>query len=475
MSSHLKAAVAVFTALGAACATASPVRQPETGIPVPSAWTAPVDAGPADPVWWRQFGDPGLEAVVAEALEGNRDLRAASARIDAAAALARVSEADLRPTIGAGLDANARKQNFIGLPIPGAEDRVLSTRVTSYGVSVDTSWEADLWGRIRSSVSASLADAQAAAFETGAARLSVAAQAAKVWFALIEADQQVQLAEDTVASYRTTTEQVRDRYERGLRPPSDLRLTLSNLHTAEALLAQRREQFGRVARQLEVLLGRYPAGALAPPGQLPELPGEVPAGMPAEVMERRPDLQAAERRLAAADARLTANRRALYPRLALTGSGGIATNALRRLLDGDFAIWSLAGGLTQPLFQGGRLRAQVDVADAQTREALERYASQVLTAFGEVEIALDAQAHMRERAARLAEAAEQAAAARELAEQRYASGLETVLGVLETQRRQLEAQSQLLAIRRLQLDTRVDLHLALGGDFTAAQQTVSKD
>jgi NodT family efflux transporter outer membrane factor (OMF) lipoprotein len=340
---------------------------------------------------------------------------------------------------------------------------------------VDTSWEADLWGRIRSSVSASLADAQAAAFETGAARLSVAAQAAKVWFALIEADQQVQLTEDTVASYRTTTEQVRDRYERGLRPPSDLRLTLSNLHTAEALLAQRREQFGRVARQLEVLLGRYPAGALAPPGQLPELPGEVPAGMPAEVMERRPDLQAAERRLAAADARLTANRRALYPRLALTGSGGIATNALRRLLDGDFSIWSLAGGLTQPLFQGGRLRAQVDVADAQTREALERYASQVLTAFGEVEIALDAQAHMRERAARLAEAAEQAAAARELAEQRYASGLETVLGVLETQRRQLEAQSQLLAIRRLQLDTRVDLHLALGGDFTAAQQTVSKD
>jgi outer membrane protein TolC len=197
--------------------------------------------------------------------------------------------------------------------------------------------------------------------------------------------------------------------------------------------------------------------------------------MPAEVMERRPDLQAAERRLAAADARLTSNRRALYPRLALTGSGGIATNALRRLLDGDFSIWSLAGGLTQPLFQGGRLRAQVDVADAQTREALERYASQVLTAFGEVEIALDAQAHMRERAARLAEAAEQAAAARELAEQRYASGLETVLGVLETQRRQLEAQSQLLAIRRLQLDTRVDLHLALGGDFTAAQQTVSKD
>jgi NodT family efflux transporter outer membrane factor (OMF) lipoprotein len=247
-------------------------------------------------------------------------------------------------------------------------------------------------------------------------------------------------------------------------------LTLSNLHAAEALLAQRQEQYGRALRHLELLLGRYPAGAFRPPDVLPSLPGDVPAGLPADLLARRPDLQAAERRLAAADARLASDRKALYPNLSLTGSTGIATNALRKLLDGDFSVWSLAGSLTQPIFQGGRLRARVDAANAQTREALELYASQALTAFSEVEIALDAQGHLRERADRLTEAAAQAAAARGLAEQRYASGLETILGVLEAQRRHLESESQLLTVRRLQLDTRVDLHLALGGDFETAPQ-----
>src|SRR5919106_544347 len=158
-------------------------------------------------------------------------------------AAACVSGADQWPTVGAGFNVNSRKQNFIGLPIPGAEDRVLSTRVTTYGVSLDTSWEADVWGRIRSGVAASLADAEATLLDVGAARLSLAAQAARTWFALVEARQQLRLAQETVASYRLTSDQVRERYERGLRPPIDLRLTLANLHSAEALAAQRQEQY----------------------------------------------------------------------------------------------------------------------------------------------------------------------------------------------------------------------------------------
>jgi len=465
MTAHHLTLLLLIALIAAGCASAPPAGQPEVGVTVPAQWTAAAEAGPAQPIWWRQFGDPALESLIAEALEGNRDLRAASARVDAAAALARFAGAEQYPAVNGGFDASRRKQNFIGLPIPGAEGRVLSTQVTTFGVALDTSWEADVWGRIRSGVAASLADAEAARFDEAAARLSLAAQTAKAWFALIEARQQLRLAEDTVRSYETTAGRVRERYERGLRPPLDVRLTLSSLHSAEALLAQRQEQFNRVLRQLELLLGRYPAAAYQPPDALPALPRAVPAGLPAEVLSRRPDLRAAERRIAAADARLAADRRALYPRLTLTGSGGIATNALRRLLDGDFSVWSLVGGVTQPIFQGGRLRARVDVSDAQAREALELYAGRMLGAFGEVETALDAQAHLQERAGRLAEASEQAVAARGLAEQRYAAGLDTILAVLEAQRRQLEAESQLLTIRRLQLDTRVDLHLALGGGF----------
>lgn len=449
----------------AGCASAPPVRQPEIGVAVPATWPGHADAAAPAHAWWRELGGPALEAVVTEALSGNRDLRAAAARVDQAAALARVDGAREWPMAGVGLSAARRKQNFIGLPIPGAEDRVLSTRVTAYGVSIETSWEADLWGRIRSGVSASLADAEAAAFDVHGVRLSLAAQAARTWFAVIEARQQVRSADAAVESYRATAEQVRDRYERGLRPPLDLRLALSNLHAAEALRAQRQEQYARVQRQFELLLGRYPSGAIETPDTLPPLPGAVPAGLPAELLARRPDLRAAERRVAAADARLVANRRALYPSLSLTGSGGFATNVLRRLLDGDFSVWSLAGAVTQPIFQGGRLRAQVDIADAQAREALELYAARALTAFVEVETALDAQAHLDERARQLGDAAEQASAARALAEQRYGAGLEPLFGVLDAQRRQLESESQLLTVTRLRLDTRVDLHLALGGGF----------
>jgi outer membrane protein, multidrug efflux system len=465
MMSRLPSSAVALTLVAAGCASAPPVRQPEIGVPVPSAWAVPAEAAAPVHVWWRDLGGPALDAVVAEALAGNRDMRVAAARLDQAAALARVDGAREWPVAGVGLSAARRKQNFIGLPIPGAEDRVLSTRVTTYGVSVDTSWEADLWGRIRSGVSATLADAEAAAFDVDGARLSLAAQASRTWFALIEAGQQRRLADATVDTYRATADQVRDRYERGLRPPGDLRLALSNLHAAEAQRAARQEQYARVQRQFELLLGRYPSGAIEAQDTLPRLPGAVPAGLPADLLARRPDLRAAERRVAAADARLVANRRALYPSVSLTGSGGFTTNVLRRLLDGDFSVWSLAGAVAQPIFQGGRLRAQVDIADAQAREALELYAARALTAFAEVESALDAQAHLAERARQLGEAAEQARAALALAEQRYGAGLEPLFGVLDAQRRQFEAESQLLTVTRLQLDTRVDLHLALGGDF----------
>jgi multidrug efflux system outer membrane protein len=459
----------IISALMARCASAPPVRQPPVGIAIPTARSAAADNARTAGVWWRQFGDPALETVIAEALASNRDLRATAARVERAAALARATAADAWPTVGAGLNVTGRKQNFIGLPIPGAEGQVLSTQVATYGVSIDTSWEADLWGRIRSTSAASYADAEAAALDAAGATLSLTGLTAKTWFVLIEARQQVRLADASTESSRLTADQVRERYERGLRPPGDLRLALSNLHAAEASLAQRREQYERALRQFEVLLGRYPAGAAQPPDSLPAMPNDVPAGLPSDLLARRPDIRAAERRVAAADARLISSRKALYPSFALTGSGGVITNALRRLLDGDFSVWSLAGALVQPIFQGGRLRARIDAADADTREALELYASRALTAFGEVEAALAAHEQLAARAARLADAAVHATAARTLAEQRYASGLEPILTVLESQRRQFDAEGQLLLVRRLQLDARVDLHLALGGDTEDAK------
>ena len=198
---------------------------------------------------------------------------------------------------------------------------------------------------------------------------------------------------------------------------------------------------------------------------MPRLPGPVPVGLPSELVARRPDLSSAERRLAAADEQLWKARRSLYPRFSLTAGGGTASDQLSDLVDGDFRVWSLLGNLTQPLFQGGKLRAGVDRAAAGRAELVASYAGLVLAAFSEVESALAAEQHLIERKRHLAEAARQLGAARRLAEDRYRSGLGDYLLVLESQTRELAAEGELLTLRRELLQNRVDLHLALGGGF----------
>jgi NodT family efflux transporter outer membrane factor (OMF) lipoprotein len=452
------------------CVSPPKQRNPEV-VPAPEAWTgAEVPTAEPEDEWWTTFDDPQLDRLIGIAEEQNRDLQAAVARVDRAAAEARIAGADLKPSVGVALGGARQKQNFIGLPIPGAEDDVLSTTFTQLGLSLDVSWEVDLWGRVRAGARAALADFKATEADLRGARLSIAGQTAKLWFSLADLQQQALLASDSATSFRAVADQVRLRYEQGLRPPLDLRLALSNLAAAEALLAIRLEQLDRTTRQLEVLLGRYPSGRLLdefPIDAFPHLPGPPPAGLPAEVVSRRPDLIAAERRLAASDQRVLQARRSLYPRLSLTASGGTASAELGDLLSGDFSVWSLVANLTQPIFQGGRLRAGVDLAEAVGDEALARYAGSVLRAYSEVESALAAEQRIAEQETHLAEEARQLIKAQELAEDRYRSGVGGYLAVLESQTRAVVAQSNLLTTQRARLTNRVDLHLALGGGFEA--------
>ena len=458
------------------CATTPPYTPPVLEIVTPESWTTSADAGAApDFAWWNDFGDTGLGDVVRTALEQNYDLRAAAARLEEAAADSRIAAADLRPTVQVGLNGSRRKQNFIGFPIPGGENRVLSTVFTNYGVSVDTTWEADLWGRLRSGAQAALADLQSRAADLRGAQLSIAGQTVKTWFAIAEARQQLRLAEATVDSFSISSGQVRERFEEGLRPSLDVRLALSNLASAEALREQRRQQLDVTVRQLEVLLGRYASGTLPTPSTLPDTPPAIPGGLPAELVSRRPDLVAAERRIASARQRLNVARAELYPRLSLTGNTGTATSALTDLIDGNFGVWSLVGSLLQPVFQGGRLRAGIDRAEARAAEELAVYANTALQAFAEVETALAAEEFLDERERYLETAAEQSRAAESLADDRYRTGLDDYITVLNSQRLALQAEGDLIAARRQRLENRVDLYLALGGGFDqlASPVTVS--
>ncbi len=459
------AAVVLLAAVG--CVSTPNSTKPTTGLAVPPAFgrDAPVEPIAVSASWWLDFGEHGLAAAVEQALQYNTDVLAAAARVAGAEATARIAGADLRPQLGASALGARRKQNFVGFPIPGNDDRVLTTTSTNYGVSLELSWEADLWGRLGARAREGLATYQATEADYAGALLSIAAQTSKAWFAVAEGQQQVDLARRTVSSFTRSSEQVRARFERGVRPPLDLRLAMARAAGASATLLARHRQLDAAGRQLQVLLGVYPGGEFEFPATLIDTPAAVPSGLPADLVARRPDLAAAERRLVAADQRLLGARAALYPRLSLTASGGTSSNQLGDLVKGDFSVWSLVGNLVAPLLQGGRLRAGVDVAQAGIDEATAVYVGTALRAYAEVESALAAETLLADQVGQLEAAAEQSGAAERLANERYRNGLEGYVTVLEAQRRTFDAESALLAARRQRLDNRVDLYLALGGGF----------
>jgi NodT family efflux transporter outer membrane factor (OMF) lipoprotein len=443
-----------------------PTEPPQLDFEVPEERKEEEGFEPGDlSEWWKRFGDSGLNEVVETAFKENYDLKAAVARLEAAAARARIAGADLFPQVSGSLLASRQKRVFVGFPFGSAGGAVPSSTTSLFGLSLDVSWEADLWGRLSASKAAALADFQASEADWIGFQLSLAGQTAKAWFAAVEAQQQLELTEATLENYKTTNNQVLLRYRRGLRPSLDVRLSESNVATAESNLALRKDQLQIFKRQLEALLGRYPANRIELSEQLPLIRQPIPEGLPADIIRQRPDLIAVERRLAASQMRVKEAKGLLYPRISLTASGGTSSAELKDLLDGDYSVWNLASNILQPLFQGGRIRAGIDQAKAEEAETLARYAQSVLNAYAEIEASLDSEKFLSERERALEIAAEQAVAARKLSDERYARGLTDFIEVLESQRRAFISQSQLLNVRRLRLENRIGLFMALGGDF----------
>ena len=449
----------------AACTSSPKDRSANISFETPEQWSTRAATNQVINEWWATFGSSNITQLVIEALHHNHDLEIAAARLAAAEAEARIAGAELTPSLGIGFDANRGQRNFIGFPIPGSDSNVLTTQSTAYGVAFNSSWELDLWGRIRSGKTAATADAEAAEHDLRGARYSIAAQTVKAWLTVIESVQQLSLAQKTVQSYKVTANQIRERYLAGLRSSLDLRLADTTLSSAQATLGDRQRQFDRAIRQLEILLGRYPSGTAATEADFPTRLPSIPAGLPSELLARRPDLKAVEQRLAAADARVFQAKASLLPRISLTASGGTSTAELVDLISSDFGVWTLAGNMTQPLLQGGRLRAGVHLAKARARQAMAQYQKSALAAFAEVESALAAEQYLQSRETNLARATDQAKSALRLARDRYVSGVEPFLSVLESQRRAFDAESLLIAVKRQRIENRVDLHVALGGGF----------
>ena len=451
----------------ASCRSLTNDGPPTPRIELMPTWSAATVAGEvANEPWWDTFGDDALSQVVEEALRSNLDLKVSATRIAAAAAEARIAGADREPTVGVS-GSYLRNQNiFVGLPVPGGGG-ALKSLATTYGVSLDVSWEADLWGRIAAQTSAAEQELIATEADYFAAMNSLAAQTAKAWFAWQAASLRVATAERSLQSFENARQMIRRRLDTGRASAFELKLAETDVASAGTAVAARLQLEARALRQLELLLGRHPTGELESDPHLPPNPPGPPTGMPGELIGRRPDLVAAEARLLAADEALYAARASLYPRLTLSGSAGRISDNSNDLIDPDFSVWSLAAGLAQPIFQGGRLRAAVDLADARVASALTNFESALLQAVGEVELALTAETYMTRVQELQDESRDLAQQASELAEERYSAGRLDVLELLAAERRALDNESGSIDVHLNRLQTRVDLHLSLGGGFGA--------
>ena len=427
----------------------------DLAIRSPGSWQA-VAAGSEGKIstgWLQEFHDPALRRTVTEALEHNRDLKVTSARMREARETSIIARARSLPSVGLSGSASITDSS-------GADSR------QSHGLNLAAAWEPDLWGRLRNITRAAEAEERAAIEDFRGARLSLAANAAKAWCNLISAEQEVVLAEVTLDSFEKNLRIIERNYRGTGEGALDIQFGRTNVSAARRALESRKLERDEAARSLELLLGRYPSGEMRAGRELPKLASAVPAGLPADLVDRRPDLAAARARLFASAQRADAARKALLPSFSITGAGGSSTTQLAELLDLKDLTATLLGRFTQVITEGGAVSAEARAALARNEALLHSYAQAALVAFREVEAALAADRSLAAQETFLASEVEQATLAERQAERDYAEGMNpNILSVLEAQRRANNARASMIRLRNQRLQNRIDLHLALGGDF----------
>ena len=457
-----------FTLLLASCTTPLKDRNAKIKIKTPENWTALGDElhQPFSNGWVKDIADPFLPDLIARSLAHNYNLKAVAAQLEISRANTIISGADRYPQIFASVSGSRLKRTGT------SGFALISNQSETVGITFDINWEIDLWGRLKDRARSSVADFQASESDYRSARLSLAGRTSKSWFNAVETELQVMLAKNTLESFEDNLEIVEERFRKGITRALDVRLIRTNVASAKSNLQSRLRLRDEEVRRLEVMMGHYPSYQIVLASELPIIVQSVPSGLPVELLKRRPDIRAAESRLAAADNRVKVSKKNKLPVLRLTASGGTSTNELTEILNTEFKTWGLFGNLIQPLIQGGRIAANINRSQAIRAQTLADYEQIVLKAFREVESTLAAEVYLKEQEAALGDGALEALEAERLAWNQYQKGLIDIVTVLESQRRAFDSKRQLLQISNQRLQNRINLYLALGGDFGQLAETV---
>ena len=405
-------------------------------------WSTAGEQGKVDDGWLKNFNDPTLVTLIQEAQENNLQLQAASAKVDQALALAGKAGASLKPSVDlAGGYADRNYDDFNEL----------------FGGGLTISWEADVWGRIRSGVAGAEETAAATASDYAFARQSLAAATANAWFMANSSKLLSDYADEIVGVFTESLRIVEVKQRVGQVNQQDMHLARANLAQSREAARQAASSLEDAKRSLEILLGRYPGAEIASNGQLPAVPPPVAAGIPSELLERRPDLIAAEQRVAAAFYKHKEAELVKLPRFTFSLTAG-----LTNLSD---TISSLAAGVFAPLYSGGAIEADIAAADAVQKQTIAVYGQTALQAFKEVESSLAQEGHLLKREEYLQVTVDENFKAYELMQKQYEIGKIDFLDVLNVQNKWIQSKIALINISAMRLLNRVQLHLALGGSF----------
>lgn len=468
--------VAAVGAMLGGCMVGPDYQRPS--IAMPAAWSEPPRTGastaPGATPWWQDGGDAELDSLIERALRDNLDLQMAEHRIREARSLLQADRSALWPGVDASASA-ARGQQSANAPgvspfAQGGDFGSGHALQNLFQVGFDANWELDLFGGTRRSIEAARAEAQGVVFDRDAVALSLTAEVARAYVDLRSAQAQLAIARQDASTRREAWALVHARFVGGLATDGEQATAEAGLHRAEAVPAQWEDQGTQAIHRLGVLLGMPPASLAAELSTVRPL-GTAPtadhAGLPSELLRRRPDVQRAERQVAAATARIGVATADLYPKFSLAGSAGLASFTSSHFFSADSTIWALGPSMSWPIFRAGQIRATIEVRDQQAQEALLAYRQAILVALEDVENALAAHRHDQQRHDALAAtlAASEQAVAR--AQSRYQGGLVDYRSVLGQRQQVIQDQRELeLGTASLWRDW-IALHKALGGSWGA--------
>ncbi|MEO6035935.1 MAG: efflux transporter outer membrane subunit [Verrucomicrobiota bacterium] len=476
--SGIKGAVALLLVGGfllGGCAVGPNYRRPSTDAPAEfksanaiGAWkeAVPLDYL-AKGTWWEVFGDSRLNELELQAAAANRELRAAIARVEQSRSTARLAGNELIPSLD--FNPSARRERYSPNQLPSFG----SITINTFRVPLDFSYEVDLWGRIRRGFEAARADAQGSFAAFHGVLLGLHADVARNYFTIRALDAEIATVNATLGLRGEQLKLTRGRFDGGIGTELDVVRAETELATAEAENAVLSRHRAEIENALAILVGENPSSfQLSPLSDHPAWaldPPVIPVGLPAHLLERRPDVAESERQLAAANARIGVAKAAFFPVVRLTGSGGYVSGDLENLLSWDSRVWSIGPGVSLPIFAQARNRSNYQRSKASYEEAVARYRQQVLVAFGDVENSLSGLRFLSEQAAAQNRAVESAQRAAALALQRYEAGLVGYLDVVDANRAALVTQRSRAQLAGERLIASVQLIKALGGGWSEAE------